>query len=86
MGIKKLRGLLLTVLAASAFCNRAVAGEADDNGKKNFEDWKRDVIGQKGAASNSDVEISDDMLKELYANYEEAYGRVQGEVHNLVSE
>jgi hypothetical protein len=73
-------------LAISGLSYMAFAGEAGDGGKKSFEDWKRDVIGQKGATSNSDVEISEDMLKELYANYEEAYGRVQGEVHNLVTE
>jgi hypothetical protein len=78
--------ILALGLAVSGFCNKAFAGEAGDDGKKSFEDWKRDVIGQKGAMSNSDVEISEDMLQELYANYEEAYGRVQGEVHNLATE
>jgi hypothetical protein len=79
-------GMLLLTFTVSAFFCAAFAGEALDAGKKSYQDWKRDIIGQKGLTATSDVEISDDMLKELYNNYKRDYGHVQGEEHNEATE
>jgi hypothetical protein len=44
--------------------------QGDREQKKEFEEWKRDIIGSK---SVYDEELSEDVLKELHENYKRSF-------------
>jgi hypothetical protein len=44
--------------------------------KKTFEEWKKEIVDKK-SVFDADADISEDVLKELYENYERSYASEQ---------